>query len=86
MNCKKNKLQLFYNKSMRDFVISYPNKLDGNLIFHHILSDILLHSNSCNNEKKYPFNFDVFNFKDELEKRGYDLTTLKFSIELKDQS
>lgn len=34
-------------------------------------------------EKDYPFNWIKENFKEELEKRGYDLTTLKFSIELK---
>lgn len=31
----------------------------------------------------FPFNYEISYFIEELEKRGYDITTIKFSIELK---
>jgi hypothetical protein len=77
MNDKK--LSLIYDKKQKDFVVKYPRSCDGALVMNHICDDILKYTIN----KKYPYNFDVTNFKKELENRGYDLTTLKFSIELK---
>jgi len=77
MNQKK--LSLIYDKRQKDFVVKYPLRCDGALIMNHICDDILKY----NINKDYPYNFDVTNLKKELENRGYDLTTLKFSIELK---
>lgn len=77
MNEKK--LSIIYNKRQNDFVVKYPIPFDGALAMNHICDDVLKY----NINKDYPYCFDVFNFKKELEDRGYDLTTLKFSIELK---
>jgi hypothetical protein len=78
------KLSVIYDKRYKDFVVKYPRSCDGNLALHHIVSDNLHHvMPNKENKKEYPYNFEVFNFVKELEKRGYDLKTLKFSIKLK---
>ena len=79
-NYKKDKLQINYNKRQKDFIISYPRKCDAHLIHHFILSDVLKWTGTIEGKDRP---YDVFNLKEELEKRGYDITTLKFSIELK---
>lgn len=78
----QNKLSLTYDKRQKDFVVNYPRKPDGYLILYHLLNDILRFDlNKSLNKDKSPYN--IYNFKKELEDRGYDLKTLKFSIELK---
>lgn len=77
MNDKK--LSLIFDNRVKDFVVHYPKRCDGALAMNHLCGDILKY----NVNKDYPHNFDVKNFKDELEKREYDLTTLRFSIQLK---
>jgi len=74
------KLSVIWDKRQKDFVFKYPRRCDGALAINHICGDVLKHV--MPSKKDPPFNFEAFNFKDELEKRGYDLTTLKFSIEL----
>lgn len=81
-NYRKDKLTLSYNKAQKDFVVSYPSRCDGALIMNHLVGDILTYI-IPSDETRYPYNFEKENLKDELEKRGYDITTLKFSIELK---
>lgn len=78
----ENKLTLIYDKRERDFVVKYPRKYDGGLVISHLISDILLYK-FPDNETQYPYNWTKENFIKELENRGYDITTLKFSIELK---
>ncbi len=81
-----NKLSLIWDKRQKDFVVKYPRRCDGALIMSVIVSDNLkwcLPDNADN--KSYPYNWIKENLREELEKRGYDLTTLKFSIELKDK-
>jgi len=75
------KLSLIWDKRQKDFVFKYPRRCDGALIVHHICGDVLKHV--MPGEKKPPFNFEKFNLVEELERRGYDTTTIKFSIELK---
>lgn len=75
------KLSIIFDKRANDFIVKYPRKSDGNLAMHHILDDVLKHV--MPSKKEAPYNFEVFNFIKELEKRGYDTKTLKFSIELK---
>lgn len=75
-----NKLTFLYDKRQKDFVCNYPRPADGSLIFY-LFGDILrfdIHKYG----KQVPY--EVFNVKEELEKRGYDLSTLRFSIELKE--
>jgi hypothetical protein len=79
---KNNKLTLIYDKRQKDFVVHYPARCDGALIFNHFLQDNLSWR-FPDKTNDYPFNFVKENFMDELEKRGYDIKTLRFSIELK---
>lgn len=74
----QNKLSFSYSKQQKDFLCRYPRKCDWNLMFY-LFWDILQYDFE---KKTYP-NYTIFNVKKELEKRWYDLSTLKFSIELK---
>jgi hypothetical protein len=78
----ENKLSVIYDKKQRDFVVKYPRKCDGALAIHHLVGDTLKYK-IPDEETRYPYNWVKENFIEELEKRGYDTTTLKFSIELK---
>ena len=77
----KNKLSVIYDKRQSDFVATYPRSHDGSLAFNHLINDRL--SWRLPNEDNYPSNYEVENFIKELERRGYDITTFRFSIELK---
>ena len=83
MEANPNKLSIKWSKREKDFIINYPRRCDGALISHVILSDRLGY---ClpSNEHKYPRNFIIENLVKELESRGYDITTLKFSVDLKE--
>jgi len=78
----ENKLSVIYDKKQMDFVVRYPKPCDGALAIHHLVGDILRYK-FPDDETRYPNNWVLENFIKELEKRGYDTTTLKFSIELK---
>ena len=79
-----NKLSIIFDKRQKDFVFKYPRRCDGALITNHICGDVLKHV--MPSEKEPPFNFKAFNLTKELERRGYDITTLKFSVELKPEN
>ena len=79
----ENKLSVIFDKRQKDFVVSYPRRPDGNLAMYHIVNDRLDWKLPSESDKSYPFNYEKFNFVKELESRGYDITTLKFSIELR---
>lgn len=81
--CNPNKLSVIYDKRQKDFVVKFPRRCDGSLALSHLVGTILQYEIPIDGRPKYPHNFSEFNFKDELEKRGYDTETLKFSIELK---
>lgn len=81
----ENKLSVIYDKKQKDFVVKYPKKCDGALALDHLVGDILKFR-IPDNEHPRPFNFASENFIKELEKRGYDPSTLKFSIELKKEN
>ncbi len=78
----ENKLSLIYDKKQQDFLVRYPRKCDGALVIHHLVGNILTYK-FPDKETIYPYNWVSENFIKELENRGYDITTLKFSIELK---
>lgn len=84
---KETTLAIKWSKREKDLMIHYPRSCDGSLIMHHICNDVLRfdfhkwHDDKFKNTLSPPY--EVFNLKQELEKRGYDITTLKFSIELK---
>ncbi len=73
-----NKLTYSYSKREEDFLCHYPRKCDWALMFH-LFWDILEWDFT---KHTYP-PYERFNVIKELEKRWYDLKTLKFSIELK---
>ena len=78
------KLSVIWDKRQKDFVVKFPRSCDGALAIHHMLKDTLeWRLPDKNNKLEYPFNWEETNFIKELKKRGYDPTTLKFSIELK---
>lgn len=83
MKVKRNVLSVRWSKRQNGFIINFPRSCDGSLICSVLLSDRLMYRLPVLSDKKYPFNYEKENLKEELEKRGYDLTTLKFSIELK---
>ena len=75
------KLSLIWDKRQKDFVVKYPRQCDGNLVMGHIIGDVLKWD--LGKVDNNPHNYSIFNLKNELEKRGYDTSTLKFSIEKK---
>lgn len=77
---KPNKLSYIYDKRQKDFVSRGPRTTDVNLLFY-LFGDIL-RFDLYKYGKEVPY--EVFNALNELENRGYDLTTIKFSIELKE--
>jgi predicted metal-dependent phosphotriesterase family hydrolase len=77
-----NKLSVIYDKKQKDFVVKYPRSCDGSLAIHHLCGNILKYK-LPDKETNYPNNWVSENFIEELERRGYDTSTLKFSIELK---
>lgn len=83
----ENKLSVIYDKRQKDFVVKYPRRCDGALAFHNLINDRLeWRIPTKENNLQYPYNWEITNFIKELEERGYDITTLKFSIELKNEN
>lgn len=80
----ENKLSVIYDKRQKDFVVKYPRRCDGILAMHHLVNDKLeWRFPTKDNDLQYPHNYEMTNFIKELERRGYDTSTLKFSIKLK---
>lgn len=77
----EDKLSVIYDKRQKDFVVKYPRRCDGALALNHLVGDVLKYKPP--KDEDYPYNFEVFSLIKELEKRGYDTSTLKFSVELK---
>jgi hypothetical protein len=68
---KPGRLLLRWVDRQRDFVVNYPRRPDG-----HLAVSVLLNS-GWNTSKRGR------SFIDELERRGYDPKTLRFSIDTK---
>lgn len=79
---KQNKLRYRWSKRERDFMIHYPRKCDGHLLHGFFTCDATYYLNDFGN--KLIKNLIGKHFLEELDKRGYDLTTLKFEITLKE--
>ena len=77
------KLSVIYDKRYKDFVVKYPRPCDGRLAMNHLCDNILKWKLPTKDEAIYPYNWQEINFVKELEARGYDVKTLRFSIELK---
>jgi len=76
-----------WDKSEGDFKVWYPNRCDGGFVIEHICGE---HTqvgrqicDSCHHQNSHAGWEETF--LKELEKRGYDLTTLRFTIKRKKQ-
>lgn len=74
---RKPALTARWSKREKDLVIAYPNGPDGHLAYNVLCGPRARYDSSQN--PAFPVVYDK-SFTDELERRGYDLTTLKFSI------
>lgn len=84
MNHNQRKLSIVWDKRQNDFIIKYPRKCDGFLVASKIIEDQLLWDlDKSANREFYAYRKE--NLIKELDRRGYDKTTLKFSIELKQE-
>lgn len=64
-------------------MVHYPRKCDGHLLHNHFNN--VFEWGGIDGKDKGWLNYKDFNFIKELENRGYDITTLKFSIKLKEE-
>lgn len=71
----ENTLSVKWNKKDNDHMINYPRSCDGHLIHDYLFTE-QFNSPLRSGEMKP-------SLVKELEKRGYDLTTLKFQIKRK---
>lgn len=74
-------LSVKWSKRENDHTVSYPRRCDGALM-NYIMGDTFIWGGIDGKDKGW-LNYNRFNLLEELEKRGYDLTTLKISIKLK---
>ena len=78
-----NKLMISWSEREQDFMIAYPRKCDGSMIqgrfFHEDMLFDLIHHNT--RKPGLPYNSRKC-IVDELKERGYNIKTMKFSIEL----
>jgi len=80
---KERILKVKWSKRENDFLIYYPRRCDGALIQQKLFTESMLFDfEKYRNKIETPYKMD-YNFIEELEKRGYDKTTLKFEIRLK---
>jgi hypothetical protein len=63
-------------------VIRYPRSCDGHLAHNVFCADRMRSNWHPTPENPYPWDFDP-SFVKELEARGYDVTTLRCSVERK---
>lgn len=78
-------LKVKWSKRENDFMIYYPRRCDGALIQQKLFSQEMLFDFDKYSDKTFngmPYKMED-DFIKELEKRGYDKTTLKFEIKLK---
>lgn len=82
-------LKVYWSKKENDFLIQYPRRCDGSFIqfklfCRQMIFDLIKYNTETNyNSRVLPYNQEE-DFIEELEKRGYDKTTIKFEIRLKD--
>jgi len=70
-----------YDGRNKDFVARAQNAQDVSLLFYLFGNILRFDLTKYSKGKEMPF--DTFNIKEELEARGYDLKTLKFTIDKK---
>jgi hypothetical protein len=82
--CKESKLMYRWDKKQHDFLFYFPRRCDGALV-HNIFASKQMHV-PIGNYNKRAGDAIVWepSFLEELEKRGYDTTTLRFEVSLKE--
>ena len=73
----KTKLKARWSKKEKDILFSFPRSCDGHYL-HHIFS-------KKNERDTFSTKFPPLSFLEDLEARGYDIKTLKFEIQLKNE-
>jgi hypothetical protein len=82
-------LKVYWSKKENDFLIQYPRRCDGSFIqfklfYRQMIFDLIKYNTETkSNSRILPYEKEE-DFIEELEKRGYDKTTMKFEIRLKD--
>lgn len=71
----KTKLRARWSKKEKDLLFSYPQRCDGHYLYWVFCAEKL--KDAIGRETT---------FVQELEQRGYDITTLKFEIKLKSET
>ncbi len=71
----ENKLVVFWSKQKKDFLIRYPRSCDGHLV-HWVFSGEHPRRDLRTGQTVFDKSFIT-----ELKERGYDVTTLRFSVE-----
>lgn len=77
---KENTLYIRWSKKENDVTYCYPSSPDGRLLHYYMGSPKMTVDTSPDNPYGYTW---LPSLLEELEKRGYDLKTLKFSIKKK---
>lgn len=78
---EENILKMKWSKRDNCLKVWFPRSCDGQLLYS-AFSDKLIYSHiKARDGSRFPF--ETENLKNELESRGYDITTLKFEIKLK---
>ncbi len=75
-------LKLYWSKKEKDLMVQYPRRCDGALLVCHF-GDMLMWGGIDGKDKGWA-NYREFNLVKELVERGYDKTTIKFEIRLRD--
>lgn len=78
---KEDTLKMKWSKRENSFMIYFPKSCDGSFLYHAFSDRLIYSQEKATQGNRFPF--DVENLIKELEKRGYDKTTLKFEIKLK---
>jgi hypothetical protein len=74
-----NKLVVFWSKRERDFLIRFPRSCDGHLAHYVFAGERQRITYGEEREREGPVVWDP-SFVQDLEKRGYDTTTLRFEV------
>ena len=80
-----NKLMISWSEREQDFMVAYPRRCDGAMIQGRFFNSEMIFDLIKYNTQKSIHDLPYKNNKsiiDELKERGYDMKTMKFSIEL----
>lgn len=92
---RKITLKVYWSKKENDFVVDYQSKSTGGYVIGHVVGKRVEARRSLNDDSKHglweserhlykdgEYNFHEHDFIKEMQSRGYDTKTLKFSIKI----